>query len=82
MKELVRYLLENLFIAANLQASFGIGPFAQVPPIDSGASSLRRIELDSSIFYPWDTYLLLVLWAWCGVRASHLGPEKRSWNSL
>ena len=74
-------LYENLFAAADLRATFAAGYWSHTAAGPAGAvTAMPRLEFDSTSSYPWDTYLLLALWAWCGVRLL-MGEEGRAGRS-
>ena len=54
---LALYLHDNVLLGLNARATLGLGGSADTP-----------LSLDTSLTYPWDTALLLVLWAGSGLR--------------
>jgi hypothetical protein len=62
--------IDNVFLGANVQATVGFGHFARPTTGAGGSTGLEvpRVRAEMSVFYPWDTVMLLGLWLWCGWR--------------
>ena len=71
-------LVENSLSGMELEATVGFGYYAQVTTGPGGETGRRvpRLVGDSSYGYPWETFLILALWAWCGWRLIR-GEERR-----
>lgn len=69
--------VDNVFHGANVQATIGFGHFARpfTAPDGSVGYDVPRVRAELSAFYPWDTAMLLVLWAWCAWRLVRGDPE-------
>jgi len=72
------FLLDNLIAGLALEATLGMGAWGRTTTASDGATALSspRVHVDSSISYPWDTGLVIALWAWCAVRLL-MGSERR-----
>ncbi|MBA2224885.1 glycosyltransferase family 87 protein [Thermogemmata fonticola] len=72
------YLVENILMGLNLQATFALGYSADIVTQNDGTTALRAPQLTTAtgIRYPWDTALLFLLWLWCGVQLLR-GKERR-----
>jgi arabinofuranan 3-O-arabinosyltransferase len=72
-------LVENSFSGMNLQATLGFGYYARVTTGADGATGIAtpRVEADSGSSNPMDTYLIFMLWMWCGLQLIR-GEERRS----
>jgi hypothetical protein len=72
------YLVENVLMGLNLQATFALGYSAGIVTQSDGTTALRAPQLTTAtgIRYPWDTVLLFLLWLWCGVQLVR-GKERR-----
>ena len=72
------FVLDNLLTGLAVEATFGVLGWGRptTSPDGSTAMSSPRVRADSSISYPWDTVLILALWAWCGWRLLR-GDERR-----
>ena len=72
------YVVENILMGLNLQATFAWGYSAFVITHSDGTTALRTPQLTTAtgIRYPWDTVLLYLLWLWCGVQLLR-GLERR-----
>ncbi|MCS6864769.1 MAG: glycosyltransferase family 87 protein [Gemmataceae bacterium] len=53
------FVVENLLVGLELEATLGVRRFAQ-----DGIAP--RLQADTGLRYPLDTFILLALWAWCG----------------
>ena len=64
------YLLDNWLAGLGVEATFGVLGMGSTKTLPDGSTSLSipRIAADSTISYPWDTVLVLLLWMWCGWR--------------
>jgi arabinofuranan 3-O-arabinosyltransferase len=64
------FVLDNLLTGRAVEATFGVLGWGRETTALDGATALSspRVHADTSISYPWDTVLVLVLWAWCGWR--------------
>lgn len=62
--------IDNVFLGTNVQATVGFGHFAEPTTAADGATGFRvpQVKAEMSLYYPWDTALLLALWAWCAWR--------------
>ncbi len=60
-------LIENSLGAADLRATLAVGRWGGTP----------KVAFATTTDYPWDTFILLAVWAWCGLRLV-LGDEGRS----
>jgi arabinofuranan 3-O-arabinosyltransferase len=72
------YLLDNWLAGLGVEATLGVLAMAGPVTKPDGATMLHtpRIAADTTITYPWDTALVLLLWAWCGWRLLR-GDERR-----
>ncbi|MFO0805617.1 MAG: glycosyltransferase family 87 protein [Gemmataceae bacterium] len=73
------YLLDNWLAGLGVEATVGVLAMNQTVTKPDGTTVLHtpRLVADSSITYPWDTALVLLLWAWCGWRLLR-GDERHS----
>lgn len=55
------FLLDNWLAGLGVEATVGVLGWAK-------PTSTPRIAADTSISYPWDTALVMLLWGWCGWR--------------
>ena len=71
-------LVENTLHGMDVEGTIGFGYYAHATTAADGATgrATPRLVLDSSITYPWETFLILALWAWCGWRLI-CGDERR-----
>jgi hypothetical protein len=62
--------VDNVFLGANLGATVGFGHYAELTTATDGSTGWRvpQVRTEMSVFYPWDTAMLLALWAWCAWR--------------
>lgn len=65
----VLYLLENSLSGLDLSATVGVGFFA-TPAADSLSMSTPRVQADTGLRHPLDTFTLLALWGWCAWRVA------------
>jgi arabinofuranan 3-O-arabinosyltransferase len=75
-------LMENTLHGMDFQATFGFGYYAH-PAMDTKGGTVRvtpRMVMDTTITYPWETFLILALWAWCGWRLVR-GEEPKAESS-
>jgi hypothetical protein len=63
-------LVENSLAGMKLEATFGIVYYARtVTSSDSSTSAVTpHLVADTGPDYPWETFLILAVWAWCGWR--------------
>jgi hypothetical protein len=63
-------LVENTLHGMAVEGTIGFGYYAQATTATNGSTgrATPRLVLDTSITYPWETFLVLALWAWCGWR--------------
>jgi hypothetical protein len=63
-------LVDNTLQGLNVQATVGVGYWATPTTSPDRATGLAvpKVQADTSLTYPWDTFLVLGLWAWCGWR--------------
>jgi hypothetical protein len=75
------YILDNWLTGVALEATFGALGWGSVSTNAAGATvmSTPRIHADTSINYPWDTALVILLWLWCGWRL--LRGDERQYRS-
>jgi hypothetical protein len=61
---------ENVFTGMDLQATMGFGYYARPTSAPNGETGLHvpKIVADTTADYPAGTFIILTLWAWCGVR--------------
>jgi arabinofuranan 3-O-arabinosyltransferase len=64
------YLVENSLAGLKLEVTFGLGYLARVTTGPGGESGFAtpQIMADTAAGYPWETFLVLALWVWCGWR--------------
>lgn len=64
------YAFNNILLGLKVEATVGVLDLGRrvVAPDGSTAMSSPRLRADTSLSYPWDTGLLLVLWAWCAIQ--------------
>jgi hypothetical protein len=74
---LALFVVENSLSGMELEATVGIRYYASPPTDGSTEPKVPRLKGDTGVNYPLDTFLLLMLWAWCGVRLVR-GDEKAS----
>jgi hypothetical protein len=60
------FLIDNLFHEWAVEATIGVGGLARETP--AGGVETPRVSAAFSLSYPWDTALVILLWAWCGLR--------------
>jgi hypothetical protein len=63
-------LVENSLSGMELEATVGFGYYAHVTTGPGGETGRKvpRLIGDTSSGYPWETFLILALWTWCGWR--------------
>ncbi len=73
------YLVENAFSGMHLQGTLGFGYYARTVTGADGLTSrvTPMVQADTGMGYPWETFLVLAIWAWCGWRLL-CGAERRS----
>jgi hypothetical protein len=81
-------LVENSLSGMALEGTIGFGYYAHVTTGLNGATgrAVPRLVVDTTVSYPWETFLILALWVWCAWRlvrgeertgsASSLGDAK------
>jgi hypothetical protein len=71
-------LVENSLSGMEMEATVAFGYYAKVTTGPGGetARTVPRLIADTSYGYPWETFLILALWAWCGWRLI-CGEDKR-----
>lgn len=71
-------LIENSLSGMDLQATIGIGYYGSVTSGPDGATGLAVPKLigDTGPNYPLETYLIILMWLWCGFRLMR-GDEKK-----
>ena len=64
------YLIDNWLMALAVEATIGVGGWGHPEASTGGGTAwhIPRVEAAASLAYPWDTFLVILLWAWCGVR--------------
>lgn len=64
------YFVDNTLLGMNLGATFTAGYWTHTTTAANGSTGIAtpRVEMDTSLTYPWDTALLFTLWLWCAVR--------------
>lgn len=69
---------ENSLAGLDLKATVGVGYWGGATTGSDGATgrTTPRVEFDTSVNYPWETGMVLVLWAWCAWRLIR-GEERR-----
>jgi hypothetical protein len=72
-------LVENSLSGMNLQATLGFGYYARVTTGSDGVTgvTIPRLVGDSGSSSPLDTYLVLSIWCWCGLKLI-LGEENQT----
>ena len=63
-------LVENSLSGMALEGTVGIGYYSHVTTGPNGATgrTTPRLVADTTVNYPWETFLILALWAWCAWR--------------
>jgi hypothetical protein len=74
---LLLFLLDNWLIALSVEGTVGVLGFAGTSTLPDGSTlrSSPRLQADTSVNYPWDTFLVLLLWMWCAWRLAR-GDER------
>lgn len=64
------YLVENHLHWLGLDVSLGAEALGRVAAGPDGATEavVPKVRFETTLAYPWETVLLVGLWAWCGVR--------------
>jgi len=64
------FLLDNVLTGLTVEATVGVIGWGSTNTALDGSTirSSPRLSADTSISYPWDTSLVILLWAWCGWR--------------
>ncbi len=70
--------MENTIHGMAVEGTIGFGYYARSVMAADGVTSrvTPRLLVDSSINYPYETFLILALWGWCGWRLLR-GEEKK-----
>jgi hypothetical protein len=79
------YLVENFLIGLNLQVTIGIGYYAVSTQQTDGTTTLQvpTWTIATGLHYPWDTFLVLLLWLWCAVQLlTGRAPDSVGANSV
>jgi hypothetical protein len=63
-------LVENSLSGMELEGTVGFGYYAQVTTSSGGMTGRKvpRLTADTSTAYPWETFIVMAMWAWCGWR--------------
>jgi hypothetical protein len=63
-------ILENFVSAWDFRATLGFGKLSRVTTGPDGATGIYtpRLEFDTGLDYPWETFLGFALWLWCAWR--------------
>ncbi len=74
---LAMYIQENSLSGMELEATVGIRYYATPATDGSTNAQVPRLKGTTGVSYPTDTFLLLLLWGWCGVRLlrKHTTPD-------
>lgn len=71
------YIVDNVLLGLNIEATVGIGGWArEVATAGGTALATPRVQANTTLDYPWDTVLLLLLWIWCAVRLIRQKEER------
>ena len=64
------FVHDNWLTGLTVEATLGVVGWGHPTTAIDGSTAKwsPRVHADSSISYPWDTVLVLVLWVWCGLR--------------
>ena len=63
------YLLENCLMYLAIEGTLAMGVLGTNTTVIGGMpSQAPKITINTTVYHPIDTYLLLIIWAWCGVR--------------
>ena len=75
-------ILENFVSAWDFRATFGFGKLSRVTTGPDGATSIYtpRLEFDTGLDYPWETFLAFALWLWCAWRLIRGEEREQSGN--
>jgi hypothetical protein len=75
-------LVENTLHGMAVEGTIGFAYYAHPVTDSKGATSPAkpRLVMDSSINYPWETFLILAIWGWCCWRLVR-GDERRAEGS-
>jgi hypothetical protein len=74
---LALFVVENSLSGLELEATVGARYFATPATDGSTIPQVPRVKGDTGPRYPLDTFLLLSLWGWCGLRLVRGDEEKR-----
>jgi hypothetical protein len=62
-------IYENALSGMDLQATFGFGYYSRITTGPSGTARIvPKWEMDTGVYYPWETVMAFALWAWSGLR--------------
>jgi hypothetical protein len=70
------FVVENSLMGMEVEATVGIRALATLRPADSTSTAPPRIQGDTGVKYPLDTFLLIALWGWCGCRLLRGEPRE------
>ncbi|MBX9584042.1 MAG: DUF2029 domain-containing protein, partial [Gemmataceae bacterium] len=64
------YLVENFLHWLGADLTVGAAAYARVTTATDGSTEavVPKVRFETTLAYPWETVLLVALWAWCGVR--------------
>lgn len=63
------YLLENCLMHLAIEGTLAIGVMGTNTTVIGGMpSQAPKVTINTTVYHPIDTYLLLIIWAWCGMR--------------
>jgi hypothetical protein len=64
------FVLDNVLTGLNVEATVGVVGWGHVATNSDGSTlwASPRVSANTTIQYPWDTVLVMGLWAWCGFR--------------
>ena len=64
------FIVENILHWIGVDLWLGAHAYARVTTAADGATgvTIPKVRFETTLFYPWETVLLVGLWAWCGVR--------------
>ena len=61
-------MVENILSYLRLEATFRVARFAHEVTRADGSTELPRVLVATDVYYPWDTFAALLVWAWAGWR--------------
>ena len=64
------FLVENILHWVGIDFWLGAHAYARVTTDADGATgfTIPKVRFETTLLYPWETVLLVGLWAWCGVQ--------------